>query len=95
MKRFVLANLLTLPALIAGLPASAAPQLPVVTSQSVVEKARHDCRWVDNKWTVRRGDKVVVCRPHRPQGGGWSWHREGNRYGWWHGGRKSWHHNAW
>lgn len=95
MKRFVLASFLAVPALVAALPAAAAPQLPITSSQSIVEQARHDCRWVNNKWTERRGDKVVVCRPHRPEGRGWTWHREGNRFGWWNTGRRSWHHNAW
>lgn len=62
---------------------------------SLVESARSDCRWVDNKWTYQRGDKRLVCRPDRPRGAGWGWHREGPRYGWYNANRKEWRHNAW
>ena len=95
MKSFVFASLAAVPLLAAAVPASAAPQLPTIDSVSIVEKARHDCRWVDNKWTYRRGDKVIVCRPHRPSGRGWTWHREGNRFGWYNNQRRQWHYNAW
>lgn len=95
MKNPVLASLAASTLLATGLPAMAAPQLPITTSPSIVEKARHDCRWVDNRWTERRGDKVIVCRPHRPSGRHWIWHREGNRFGWWNSQRRVWHYNAW
>jgi hypothetical protein len=49
----------------------------------------------NQEWTYRRGDKVVVCRPMRPSGRGWIWHREGNRYGWYHSSRKAWHNDRW
>ena len=82
-------------------PAMAAPisggeRQPAVTSVIEQVQAYHrDCAWVDNKWTYRRGDKVVVCRPMRPAGSGWVWHREGNRFGWYHRGRKAWHNDKW
>lgn len=95
MKKLVLASLLVAPLLATGTPALAAPLLPITSTTSIIEKARHDCRWVNNRWTERRGDRVVVCRPHRPEGGGWNWRREGNRFGWWNTGRRQWHYNAW
>ena len=78
------------------MPALAAPQVPAAaTGTSLVEKARADCVWVNNKWTYRRGDKVLVCRPDRPRGSGWAWHTEGNRSGWFHNKRREWHNKAW
>lgn len=81
-----------------GTQVSATPfvQVPITNSTaSLVENARGDCHWVDNKWTYQRGDKRLVCRPDRPRGAGWAWHNEGSRHGWYHGGRKEWHFNAW
>jgi hypothetical protein len=79
-----------------AMPAAAAPQLsPLAADASIVHQARSDCRWVDNKWTYRKGDKVIVCRPDRPRGRDWTWHREGNRFGWWNRANRAWHHNAW
>ena len=100
MKTFVLTSLLSVvPALgLTSTPASAAPSAPtraMAADGSLVDKIRADCTWVDNKWTYQRGDKRLVCRPDRPSGEGWRWHREGMRYGWYHSGRKAWHHNAW
>ena len=83
---------------LAATQASAAPfvQPPLSNPQSsLMQSVRSDCQWVDNKWTYRRGDKRLVCRPDRPRGAGWAWHREGSRNGWYHGGRKEWHFNAW
>lgn len=68
---------------------------PGAAHETLVEKARSDCKWVDNKWTYQRGDKRLVCRPDRPRGFGWKWHTEGNRFGWYHTRDKRWHHNAW
>ena len=77
-------------------PASAAMPGPANTGiASLVEKARTDCKWVDNKWTYQKGDKRLVCRPNRPSGRGWGWHREGSREGWYHGTRKAWHNLVW
>jgi hypothetical protein len=80
--------------ILAASPAVAMPQLPVVGAPSAIEKIRADCRWVDNKWTYRKGDKVLECRPDSP-GRGWIWHREGTRFGWYHPGRKEWHYKNW
>ena len=74
-----LALLATLPLLaLTAPPATAA--MPPLASQgsgalSLVELARSDCKWVDNKWTYQRGDKRLVCRPNRPTGKGWGWHQ--------------------
>ena len=76
-------------------PAFAVPALPAPQQDTLVQNARSDCRWVDNKWTYRKGDKTLVCRPDRPSGRGWNWHREGGREGWYHGTRKAWHFNNW
>jgi hypothetical protein len=74
-------------------PATFAPQ-PTVGA-TLVEKVRRDCVWVDNKWTYQRGDKRLVCRPDRPSGRGWTWRREGPRFGWYDTGRRAWHNNVW
>ncbi len=99
MNKATFFSLLTAAPLLAfATSASAAPSMPTPptdTPTSIVEKARADCRWVDNKWTYQRGDKRLECRPNRPSGRGWNWHREGNRFGWYNNGRKSWHFNAW
>ena len=98
MKRY-----LVLPLLAVGMvsaPAMAAPLMgsAMTADHSMVQNVQgfhKDCAWVDNKWTYRRGDKVVVCRPHRPSGSGWTWRREGPRFGWYHTGRKAWHNDKW
>ncbi len=99
MKKFVFLSVLTAAPLLGfAASASAAPAMPSPVTDapaSIVEKARSDCRWVDNKWTYQRGDKRLECRPNRPSGRGWSWHREGNRFGWYNPTRKAWHFNAW
>ena len=95
MKRISRIFVLAAPTLTFVMPLQAAPQPRPAGQPSLVEQARADCRWVDNKWTYQRGDKVLVCRPDRPSGRGWSWHREGNRFGWWHAGRREWHYNGW
>src|SRR4051812_40489273 len=69
MKRY-----LVLPLLAVGMvsaPAMAAPLMgsAMTADHSMVQNVQgfhKDCAWVDNKWTYRRGDKFVVCRPHRP-----------------------------
>lgn len=86
------------PFALSAAPAFAAPMLAgpsIEMAQLPIEQARADCYWVDNRWTYQRGDKRLVCRPDRPRGGGWSWHRAGNRHGWYHNGRKSWNHRNW
>ncbi|MEQ1696952.1 MAG: hypothetical protein ABL901_14040 [Hyphomicrobiaceae bacterium] len=98
MKKYViLSALAAMPMLaIASIPASALTVTsPGIAHETLIEKARSDCRWVDNKWTYQRGDKRLVCRPDRPRGKGWGWHREGNRFGWYQSRGKRWHHNAW
>ena len=98
MKRY-----LVLPLLAVGMASAPAMAAPVTGSamtadHSMVQNVQafhKDCAWVDNKWTYRRGDKVVVCRPHRPSGSGWTWRREGPRFGWYHTGRKAWHNDKW
>lgn len=100
MKKFAVLSMMGVMPLLGLLvmPASAAPvaQFPAaISEQPFVERARSDCRWVDNKWTYQKGDKRWVCRPDRPQGRGWSWHREGQRFGWYQRERRAWHHNAW
>ena len=65
---------------------------------SLVEQAqafRRDCVWINNGWRYKRGASYVVCRPNRPSGRGWVWHREGDRYGWWDPRRRAWHHRDW
>ena len=96
-KLAILSALAALPllALASGSASALTVGSPGSAAESLVIKARHDCRWVDNKWTYQRGDKRLVCRPDRPRGGGWSWHTEGNRFGWYHGRDRRWHHNAW
>jgi hypothetical protein len=94
---------LALPLLAVGMVSAPAMAAPVTGSamtadHSIVQKVQafhKDCAWVDNKWSYRRGDKVVVCRPNRPSGAGWIWHREGTRMGWYHPGRKAWHYDKW
>ncbi len=98
MKRLFLAAGLAACALIS--PAAAAPLAPASTAvdaASLVEQVqgygyRRDCVWINNGWGYRSGGKVLVCRPYRPAGGGWSWHNEGNKHGWYHAKKKSWHH---
>jgi hypothetical protein len=88
---------LPLLALIASPVSAAMPTANQVTAgqTSLIETVRSDCKWVDNKWTYQKGDKRLVCRPDRPTGKGWGWHREGNRSGWYHAGRKAWHNLVW
>jgi hypothetical protein len=64
------------------------------TPAPVVETIRADCSWINGGWFYRNGTRFVVCRPDRP-GNGYSWRREGNRFGWYDGRRKSWHHRNW
>ena len=87
MKMYVMlpAALLTIGMVIPSATAAPLAGVPNIAAETVIEKVQafhRDCRLVDNKWTYRRGDKVVVCRPHRPDGRGWSWRREGPRVGW-------------
>lgn len=86
--------------LLAAISAPASAAMPSIAASeagntTLIEKARSDCTWVDNKWTYQKGDKRLVCRPNRPAGKGWGWHREGNRQGWYHATRKAWHNLAW
>jgi hypothetical protein len=83
----------------AGVPAMAAPGVPsIAPTAPLAEKAQafhRDCAWIGGRWGYRRGERVIVCRPFRPEGRGWVWHREGNRYGWWHSDRRAWHNDRW
>jgi hypothetical protein len=65
------------------------------TLVETVQVLRRNCTWVNNGWFYRRGGNYVVCRPYRPLGRGWTWHREGNRYGWYQPARKRWHYDRW
>ena len=76
-------------------PAFAISAVPAPDHGTLIQDVRADCRWVDNKWTYRRGDKVLVCRPDRPRGFGWTWYREGGREGWYHKNRREWHNRNW
>ncbi len=59
-------------------------------------KYQRNCVWVNNGWGHRdRYGKVLVCRPYKPYGRGWVWHKEGNREGWHNTQRKAWHNNKW
>jgi hypothetical protein len=99
MKRYLALPLVALG--MASAPAMASPVAggsQIGTDHSMIQKVQafhKDCAWVDNKWTYRRGDKVLVCRPNRPSGSGWIWHREGPRMGWYHSSRKAWHYDKW
>lgn len=88
----------SVPCALIGAPAVAAPLIraPAIEDAAPpIVQIRSDCHWVDNKWTYQRGDKRLVCRPDRPRGNSWRWHREGTRYGWYNPGRKSWHNRNW
>ena len=75
--------------------ASAHVSMPAPARAQIVDSVRADCMWVDNKWTYKRGDKMLVCRPDRPRGAGWTWYRDGGREGWYHKSRKEWSHKNW
>jgi hypothetical protein len=72
-------------------PAGLATGAPLVP---VAESVRSDCSWINGGWFYRNGSRFVVCRPDRP-GRGYNWHREGNRFGWYDGRRREWHHRNW
>ena len=59
-----------------------------------VQSYHRDCGWKSNGWFYQRGGANVACRPKNP-GRGYVWHREGERFGWYHRGDKRWHHNNW
>ncbi len=71
-------------------PTSPAADVPSLVAQA--QGYHKNCIWVNNGWGYHSGGKVLVCRPYRPHGTGWSWHKEGNKHGWYHAKRKSWHH---
>lgn len=54
-----------------------------------------DCYWTGSGWGYKYGGKVLVCRPHRPHGGGWYWHSHGGKHGWYHRQHKRWHYDKW
>lgn len=76
----------------------AGPAAKPVTGASLVHETapwryHRGCSWRDGRWVVDLGaGKLVVCRPNRPRGGSWMWHREGGREGWWDRRHKRWHH---
>ena len=88
-----------------GLAAPAATAAPLgaardnpAAGESLVETVQgyhRSCYWTGTGWGYKSGVKVLVCKPHKPAGTGWVWHHEGPRHGWYHGKRKSWHHNKW
>ena len=97
MKKYMMISSLLLSFAAVSSPATAAPltAAPNASPDSIVEKTQRfhrDCKWVNNRWTYRRGDKMLVCRPHRPSGAGWRWHREGGREGWYDSRRRAWHY---
>lgn len=55
---------------------------------------RKDCYWTGSGWGYNSHGKVLVCRPHRPQGHGWVWHAEGKHHGWYHPQRRQWHYRG-
>lgn len=73
----------------AGLTPAARPTL-VETTQGY----HRNCTWVNGGWHYKNGSRHLVCRPYSP-GRGYIWHREGNRFGWYHTARKEWHHKNW
>lgn len=77
-------------------PVSAAPIAPHTSTPAsgLVQSVRSDCNWVNGGWNYRNGSKFVVCRPDRPDRDH-VWHREGNRFGWYHPGRKEWSNKTW
>jgi len=89
-----------LAASVLAMPAVAAPLAPVnpaADAASLVTEVqgysyRKNCYWTGSGWGYKHGQKVLVCRPHKPSGGGWYWHSEGGKHGWYHRQRKSWHH---
>jgi hypothetical protein len=80
--------------------ASASPSsglLGANENTSLVEHAQgyhRNCGWMNNGWFYERGGSRVACRPLNP-GRGYVWHREGQRYGWYHTGDRRWHHQNW
>lgn len=99
MKKYMMISSVLLSFAAVASPATAAPLSagPNSASESIVEKTpafHRDCKWVNNRWTYQRGDKMLVCRPNRPSGAGWTWHREGGREGWYHSRRKAWHFHS-
>lgn len=80
--------------------ASAAPLPTIERSEAgVVEKVQgwryhRGCGWDGRRWVVDLGaGRIVVCRPNRP-GRGWVWRSDGPRQGWYHPGRRHWHHDG-
>lgn len=73
-------------------PASPTADTPSLVEQAQGYRYRRDCYWTGSGWGYRHGGKVLVCRPHKPPGYGWTWYSEGGRHGWYHAKRKTWHH---
>jgi hypothetical protein len=59
---------------------------------TVAWRYHRQCVWVNNGWHYQSGGKHLVCRPYKPSGAGWTWYSEGGHEGWYHKGRKEWHH---
>ncbi len=95
MRKFLSASIL-LASGFALSPASAAPTGLATDASPInnVVQARADCSWVNGGWFYRNGARFVVCRPDSP-GRGYSWRREGNRFGWYNTRSRQWHHRNW
>ncbi len=78
-----------------ALPQTAKPDgATSLVQQTASWRYHRGCSWRDGRWVVDIGaGKIVVCRPNRPSGKYWEWHREGGREGWWDRRHKRWHHH--
>jgi hypothetical protein len=81
---------------VSAAPLGVTPANPAV-GETLVDQVqyRRDCIWVNGGWYYGRPGKYLVCKPYRPYGRGWIWHKEGHRHGWYHPHRKHWHYNKW
>lgn len=85
---------------LAASPVLAGPSSALLSSDkgaSLVEPVQayqRNCGWMNNGWFYQHRGSHVACRPPHP-GRGYVWHREGQRYGWYHTAQKRWHHTNW
>jgi hypothetical protein len=101
MKRLIIASLATLACGFStaamALPASKAiGTAPDSAVQQVASWQYHqNCGWRNGRWVVDLGGaRIVSCRPNRPSRD-FTWHREGNREGWYNSHNRAWHYNSW
>ncbi len=64
------------------------------TLVQTVQGYQRNCGWTNNGWFYQHRGSRMACRPRNP-GRGYVWHREGQRYGWYHAAQKRWHHTNW